>query len=606
MDLLGQVLTKISLTDAKKARDLVSVEQSKFKIYLQIPRISREKASRKVAIDLRLHSPHIGAALRGPVFFSNKQPLQKFLSSELTQVAKPVKQILPFFAPNLIHQEAFKHLLTTIHRIISWNDERGSVRAPEKSELRSSYDKCHAIWQAKGFMNERTLLKELVNEFDSDNDLNSTIDQSLPVHDLTGYAPSAETPTAVALANDYAIATKNSMSIVFGDIANVGGTNDFFKKLITRESELSQICLRLNIVPEADDGPAQIKEKIAKRMTDWSVRIITGIIRKEFEEALPDDKNKLQFLGAGGDEFYITFPGDPSLAEEIIRNRVLPKVIKAIEELGLHSHAHRKKDQGKTPGLGVSFGAIKPLNEEVDPQEVSQKSAELKTSYSANPVENLSFENILLKLESPEYLPFKPQVIDLEELQKVLVFKDPKKVFESVDSIIRHQLFTMLNDATGVQDAKVIPKFIEAMQLKRGDFYLFAVGLKNLTAINEKTSHKDADDVLKDFAERVREDIKLDNAKSEIFSAGGGNFVCVVPAQATDASSSFVASIEKVEKDFNDRKIGSVRIGDLANPQAKGKFGVGINVSFRKPIADPSKKMPSIEAVVNQLVREIQ
>lgn len=545
-----------------------------------------------------LHDPL--PELKGPAFnrLSRLRTLQKPRHHE---------SILSFTSPSLFHQQALRNFLSTIDGIFSLKINDSKIQlTQDDSKLKAAYEECHKLWQEENkLLGEVELLKSLVED---QPDLAKIFKESLPVHGLTGYGSHFRTPIAVALAHDYALTTGNPMSIVFGDIANAGGTNDLYYNLID-DSQISELYSKLDIEAVEGESLVEKKEKIAQKLTDWSVRIITGILREKLEAAFPDKKDQFQFLGVGGDEFYITGPASTDEIEKVIREQVLPEINKAMNELGLDSHPHRKKQLGKEPGLGVSFGGVSSLNQKrIKLQEISQKGSDMKTQHSLDDQVKPELNNILETLQSERYARFKPETMDSAALQQMLMLKDSSQFFNSIDDLIRHQLFTMLNDSTGVQDIRALPSFVKAMKLKPGEFFLIPLACKNLSAINDNADHDRGDKLIRDFAARVRTNIKTGNEQSEIFSAGAGKFVCVIPANAFDAHDAFVASLIQIETDFNAEEVSETdkrKIGSLENSQNKEQ-GIKVISGFRKYAPSANGKLTPLEVVINRLVREIK
>ncbi len=475
------------------------------------------------------------------------------------------KVSLEFVPPDLFHQQALKNFLITVDRLIRFGTEQ------KRENLKAAYDKCHSLWDANDgkFMNEYELLKAIVKDRFKGADqaqLLELLTKYLPVHPLSGYQSHFRAPIGVALAHDYARYSHKQIKMVFCDVVNVSGTNKFFidemKKPMNNTLTLDDWCHHFHAEIKATDDTEEKQKELAMKLTDACVRVMTGIIKDELEIAFPNEKELLLNYGVGGDEAYFFAPDDenpdlgiPSKVKKVINETIIPKINDAITDLGLHQHPHGKDPENKPKGLGITFAGIKSLNKaDLKLEEISSKAA--TTMYITKPEERERPPNlteIIFKLNTT-YRKYLPKPVDLKALQTMLVVAEDKRKTKTPKNVIEQQIFTMKNDATGVQDVHASASYLQAKGFKPGAFKLGFIQMKNLAAINDNVSHDKADAILREFANTLRKEI-LKNGNGEIFSAGGGKFICVIPSLSQKASTDLAKAAKHVIEKLNSKEV---------------------------------------------------
>jgi len=539
---------------------------------------------------------------------------------------KTKRSVLSFVDPNLAHQEAMAQFLRTIDRIIRFNPSLSPLPSQTPEQLKTAYDSCHKLWSPQEklpvFLGEEKLLRSIAGSQHEE-----AFALSLPPHDLTGYTNSFRTPTAITLAQDYAFTTQAPMNIAFGDVMNVGGTNVVFQNSLKERTniQIDELIQRLNMRVDNCVNLEEKREAVAKRLTDWSVRIMTGILRETIEaEFSKEDKDQMQFLGSGGDEFCIICPGDKEKFQQAI-NAAKSYIHRVIKDLGLSEHWHPKKHIDT--GLGLTISKVEDMTK-IEQKTFSQKpspenitntkktegtEAELNLGATTNydlkidkPIEEPKLTDLNGTLEKLEkkYIKYKPEFMSPEALSKLLVLQDDDQVFPSIDHVIRYQLCTLFNNSTGVQDARVIPKFIEAKKLDPKSIHLVTIACKNITAVNDQASHDQTDRiVLRDLAKTVRQYIKRLNNDAEVFSNGGGKFTCVIPNANEGDIKTFVGLLPTAapginQKDIVNNRGVTVKVGELINHQTDEN---GIRIVATAKVADKKDPYKTIDELFKSI-----
>lgn len=188
---------------------------------------------------------------------------------------------------------------------------------------------------------------------------------------LTGFQRKEHAAVTTGLAHLYAVLTDNPVSMVEFDFLNMGGTNEFRRKLIAAARG----------VPVS-----AIDEKEAWAFTDQSARVISGIAREAMQvgaKALGIPDAQIYGFRTGGDEMRLVCVGiSQAQSDQIIRDYVQPAIEKFTAEAGLHDHEHTKsRDDDFRRGFGAVCATI-ALNRHTRPgfelEQVDRRIAENK------------------------------------------------------------------------------------------------------------------------------------------------------------------------------------------------------------------------------------
>lgn len=523
-----------------------------------------------------------------------------------------------FFPEGLLFPNALLELIQCLDAIIRLQPGQHETSEDAKAREQQIYDKFIRASQ-KRFRSEEQIIAEVLG----------TPAAGLPqarAHKLSGYKSQFRTPTAVALAHNYALSSNQGrsksgkrMSLVFGDISNVGGTNKFFIDLLSQELrkpvferglwaslnlKRDEINHLAELAGQEDQrSAARTLEKAGRFLADWSVRVVTGTIKETFEET--PRGTEAQFLGVGGDEFYITCPGRVRDVAKIV-TKAQERISAAVSDLGLTDYPHSKIDK-QTKGLGVMMRARSLNNSKLEAQAISQKGPSEKPKPEANPLNKIDPESrlktIIAKLNT-SYIRFKPE----QELARANIrgLFTTKSREADKDQIVKKQLLSMFNSSVGTYDCEVLPTYVKD-KLQGQDLMLVSASLENIAAINDNISQDDTDTILKRFAQKIQVELKRLNSQSQVFHLGAGHFVGVIPTpikegrdleQAREAIKEHVSRINNQKIDKGDEK--SLTIGELAHPKNKKIKGVYLPELRSRMVS--AQAIDNIEEEVNQLL----
>ncbi len=212
-----------------------------------------------------------------------------------------------------------------------------------------------ALWLQDGFLPPDELKLRLMRRYcpDLPDTAFETLGELLAsrynnLEPLTGFQRKEHAAVTTGLAHLYAVLTDKPVSMVEFDFLNMGGTNEFRRKLIAAARG----------VPVTD-----VDEKEAWVFTDQSARIISGIAREAMQvgaKALGIPDAQIHGFRTGGDEMRLVCVGISQIqSEQIIRDYVQPAIEKFTAEAGLHDHEHAKsRDDDFRRGFGAVCATI--------------------------------------------------------------------------------------------------------------------------------------------------------------------------------------------------------------------------------------------------------
>jgi GGDEF domain-containing protein len=147
----------------------------------------------------------------------------------------------------------------------------------------------------------------------------------------------------------YAIETGESVVFVEGDWGNMGGSNDFFRELISQ------------IDPELAKDPAS-----GFKYTDALAKVTAGIVQEELLNAAEENDGIVVPYRIGGDEIRDVVIGlDKEEAERVLEEKVRPRIEEFIATVDSADHAHIKyRDDKNKNGFGLSCGVAQVGNDE--------------------------------------------------------------------------------------------------------------------------------------------------------------------------------------------------------------------------------------------------
>lgn len=165
---------------------------------------------------------------------------------------------------------------------------------------------------------------------------------------LTGFQRKQHAPITTGLAHLYAVLTDRPVTMVEFDFLNMGGTNEFRRKLMAAARG----------VPVTD-----VDERDAWAFTDQAARVIAGISREAMQVGARDlgaTDTKIQGFRTGGDEMRLVCVGlTQEQCDQIIRDYVQPAIERFTAEAGLHDHEHGKaRDDDWRRGFGAVCATI--------------------------------------------------------------------------------------------------------------------------------------------------------------------------------------------------------------------------------------------------------
>lgn len=211
------------------------------------------------------------------------------------------------------------------------------------------------IWLQNGFIPPHELKLKLMKRyapdlppvaFDTMQEL--LVSRYNDLEPLTGFQRKQHAPITTGLAHLYAILTDRPVTMVEFDFLNMGGTNEFRRKLIAGARG----------VPVTD-----VDEREAWSFTDQAARVIAGISREAMQVGARDlgvTDAKIQGFRTGGDEMRLVCVGlTQEQCDQIIRDYVQPAIERFTAEAGLHDHEHGKaRDDDWRRGFGAVCATI--------------------------------------------------------------------------------------------------------------------------------------------------------------------------------------------------------------------------------------------------------
>lgn len=232
---------------------------------------------------------------------------------------------------------------------------------PDKPHILQSLK---TIWQTQGFLSPEELVKPLLDIYYDDAPAEARDILALQIAErlsdiepLTGFQRKQHAPLLTGLAHLHAIVMEQPASLVMADFSNMGGTNEFFRKLMAVERGVSV---------------DQIDEREAFALTDKAAHIVSQLSLEAYKQgatALYGVENPHVYAHrTGGDE--IAFVGigiNAEQSEDILNQYVMPAVEDFLARAGLQQHEHAKaRDDRWRDGFGVAFSSM-ALDRTTDP-----------------------------------------------------------------------------------------------------------------------------------------------------------------------------------------------------------------------------------------------
>jgi|GEM_PF-1007208 len=186
----------------------------------------------------------------------------------------------------------------------------------------SEYGVFHPISIANSMLAERNN----INEFDLKR-LNHLLESIFPIDNTTGYFSAESMPILLGMAHLNAQSENSNVPVCLleGDIINLGGAN----------------------------------EHITRDKADKLIYEMCRITREELEKSDYGRHVEVQAIRMGGDELRLVVYGrEKEEIDEILKNKVYPKINMMNIKAGLNDIPHTKVNQGKTPGFGLVFGSV--------------------------------------------------------------------------------------------------------------------------------------------------------------------------------------------------------------------------------------------------------
>lgn len=213
--------------------------------------------------------------------------------------------------------------------------QRGFVNEDEET-----YGKFHPLAVARKIL-EGHVTEEKLEAYDAEN-LLRILRASYPEDNVTGYTARASHPVMAGLS--YLIAQHANpeaipVTIMEGDIVNLGGCN----------------------------------RTLGEKDADKAIHQICSITKEEIINAFPDKTIEVQAVRVGGDEIKLmVFGAPPEVIQQILEERIYPKVNILTAQLGLHTIDHTKALMGKLSGMSVGFGVANLATKDTDTLDFSR------------------------------------------------------------------------------------------------------------------------------------------------------------------------------------------------------------------------------------------
>lgn len=232
---------------------------------------------------------------------------------------------------------------------------------PDKPHILQSLK---SIWQTQGFLSPEQLVKPLLDIYYDDAPAEARDILALQIAErlsdiepLTGFQRKQHAPLLTGLAHLHAIVMEQPASLVMADFSNMGGTNEFFRKLMAAERGVDI---------------AQVDEKEAFALTDKAARIVSQLALDAYKHGATElygvDNPHIYAHRTGGDE--IAFVGigiNAEQSDDILNHYVMPAVEDFLAKAGLQQHEHAKaRDDRWRDGFGVAFSSM-ALDRNTDP-----------------------------------------------------------------------------------------------------------------------------------------------------------------------------------------------------------------------------------------------
>lgn len=211
-------------------------------------------------------------------------------------------------------------------------------------------DDLEQIWRHHGFLTPAETRVALVDRYlpDAHPEVRGFIrDIELSRNTLdpvTGYLGRDHAYLASGLAHLYALRTAMPMTMAEIDFSNMGGTNEYFRKLLAEEEGLT---------------PEEIDAASAAGLTDHAVAVLSQGIVSDMAKLYPEER--IVAIRAGGDELriFVTGIADDG-AYEHLADYLHANIERRVAAMGLQDHPHLKDP---TDPRRCGFGAALALQD---------------------------------------------------------------------------------------------------------------------------------------------------------------------------------------------------------------------------------------------------
>jgi len=224
-------------------------------------------------------------------------------------------------------------------------------------------DDVRALWQERGFLTPAETQSILLEKYapGAPSDLidfmhATALSRNAPDH-VTGFLSKEHAYSATGLAHLYAKETGKPMAMVEVDFSNMGGTNDYFRRMLAAERGVDE---------------SEITGREDRAMTNIAMGLLCASMTHTLNKYLPEGAQVLP-IRTGGDELRILVTGlEDSDEIRVLADRLHADIEKHIAAMGLQDHPHTKDPTNPARnGFGAAL-AIQDLGTLKDPQRIIQ------------------------------------------------------------------------------------------------------------------------------------------------------------------------------------------------------------------------------------------
>ncbi|MDE1153282.1 MAG: hypothetical protein PW788_12160 [Micavibrio sp.] len=225
-------------------------------------------------------------------------------------------------------------------------------------------DDVRELWRERGFLTPAETQSILLEKYapHAPQDLldfmhATALSRNAPDH-VTGFLSKEHAYTATGLAHLYATETGKPIAMVEVDFSNMGGTNDYFRRMLAAERGVDE---------------SEITGREDRAMTNIAMGLLCASMTHTMAQYLPADAQILP-IRTGGDELRILVTGlEDSREIRILADRMHADIEKHIAAMGLQDHPHTKDPANPARnGFGAAL-AIQDLGTLKNPQSIIQE-----------------------------------------------------------------------------------------------------------------------------------------------------------------------------------------------------------------------------------------